>query len=211
MLRILSVPLAYLTAKTNDLDDIAQEVLEEAGLTEADMDDVPDFGQSTLKPPPVVKSTANLNWPTISTGQSYFEKSLINGHAEGDAEPSSYINGIDGGAGGGLGDWMGQDEAADEEEGEDEAGWDLDTEEITAQVDVGEEVVEGGDAGAGAVPGVSETELWVRNSPFAADHVAAGSFESAMQVTLHAICRASLSFFDSAFSVAQPSTWCCRL
>jgi hypothetical protein len=37
--------------------------------------------------------------------------------------------------------------------------------------------------GAGATPGVSETALWVRNSPFAGDHVAAGSFETAMQVS----------------------------
>jgi len=36
--------------------------------------------------------------------------------------------------------------------------------------------------GAGATPGPSETELWVRNSPLAADHVAAGSFETAMQL-----------------------------
>ena len=40
------------------------------------------------------------------------------------------------------------------------------------------------DLGAGATPGVSETELWTRNSPFAADHVAAGSFDTAMQVSL---------------------------
>jgi len=47
------------------------------------------------------------------------------------------------------------------------------------EVDV---VVEDEDLGAGATPGVTEPELWVRNSPFAADHVAAGSFDSAMQV-----------------------------
>ena len=33
-------PLAYLTAKTNGLSDLALEILEEAGLTEADVDDV---------------------------------------------------------------------------------------------------------------------------------------------------------------------------
>ncbi|GJJ15119.1 hypothetical protein Clacol_009394 [Clathrus columnatus] len=172
------LPLAYLTAKTNGLNEIAQEILEEAGLTEADMDDVPDFAQSTLKPPPIITSTANLNWPLISVGQSYFEKALINGHAEGGSgvEP----NGIDG-PNVGLDDWAGEDHV-EEEEVEDTAGWDLDTEEIEAQVDVGEEIAEGGDTGAGAAPGVSETEIWVRNSPFAADHIAAGSFETAMQL-----------------------------
>jgi len=34
----------------------------------------------------------------------------------------------------------------------------------------------------GAGVGLSEAELWARNSPIAADHVAAGSFETAMQL-----------------------------
>lgn len=50
-------------------------------------------------------------------------------------------------------------------------------------MEVEEDVVEEeADLGAGATPEVSETELWTRNSPFAADHIAAGSFETAMQV-----------------------------
>ncbi|KAF9079057.1 hypothetical protein BGX27_007150, partial [Mortierella sp. AM989] len=32
------------------------------------------------------------------------------------------------------------------------------------------------------VAGQSETEIWCQNSPLAADHVAAGAFESAMQL-----------------------------
>jgi hypothetical protein len=45
----------------NGLDELAVEILEAAGLTEADVDDVPTFGVSTLKPPPVVTSTTNIN------------------------------------------------------------------------------------------------------------------------------------------------------
>ena len=30
--------------------------------------------------------------------------------------------------------------------------------------------------------GVSDAEYWIRNSPLAADHIAAGSFETAMQL-----------------------------
>lgn len=56
-------------------------------------------------------------------------------------------------------------------------GWGLDEPESEQQAEEEEE-----DVGASAVEGVSELDLWVRNSPFAADHVAAGSFESAMQV-----------------------------
>lgn len=172
-------PLAYLTAKTNGLDEVAQEILSDAGLDDSDLEDVPSFNLSTLKPPPIVTSTSQFNWPLLSTGQSFFEKALVNGHIEGE-----YVNGIDDEAGVAVDDWMQEGKAVDEEDAEeDAAGWDLDTEEIEAQVDVGEEVAETeGEAGAGATPGVSETEMWTRNSPFAADHAAAGSFETAMQV-----------------------------
>ena len=67
-------PLAYLTAKTNGLEDIATEILEDAGLTEADMDDVPDFGRSTLAPPKVVTETTDLVWPAVPGGESFFDR-----------------------------------------------------------------------------------------------------------------------------------------
>jgi coatomer protein complex subunit alpha (xenin) len=56
-----------------------------------------------------------------------------------------------------------------------------------AEWDMGEEAEEE-DLGLGAVPelsaegGVSDAEYWIRNSPLAADHIAAGSFETAMQL-----------------------------
>ncbi|KIJ32143.1 hypothetical protein M422DRAFT_266074 [Sphaerobolus stellatus SS14] len=172
------LPLAYLTAKTNGLTDLAQEILDEAGLEESDLEDVPSFGPSSLKPPPVVTATSQLIWPSLSTGQSFFEKALVNGHVEGE-----YVNGVDDESGPAVDDWLREDRAVEEEDvEEDAAGWDLDTEEIEAQIDVGEEVAEVEGDAAGAAPGVSESEMWVRNSPFAADHVAAGSYESAMQL-----------------------------
>jgi hypothetical protein len=70
--------LAYITAKTNGLDDVADdvadEVLEATGLTKADIDDVPTFGTSSLKPPPVVTCTTNLNWPSVSIGEIFFDR-----------------------------------------------------------------------------------------------------------------------------------------
>ena len=172
-------PLAYLTAKTNGLDELALEILEVAGLSEADVDDVPSFGASTLKPPPVINKTTELNWPAINIGENYFEKALANGVLEG-GEP--YVNGIDGAAAGAsvLDDWA-KDEEVHEDIPPEEGGWDLD-----ADVDEAEEEEEAPEPeeelGAGITPGVSETALWVRNSPFAGDHVAAGYFETAMQV-----------------------------
>lgn len=175
--------LAYLTAKTNGLEDVALEILEVAGLTESDVDDVPSFGQSTLKPPSVVTSTTNLNWPALSTSESFFDRALANG-LEGGAD-IPYVNGVDGAgaASAALDDWAKEEEAVEDIAAE-EGAWDLDAdaedaEEAEKEEEVAEEEPE---LGAGATPGVSETELWTRNSPFAADHVAAGSFDTAMQV-----------------------------
>ena len=71
-------PLAYLTAKTNGLEGVAVEILEAAGLTEADVDDIPSFGASTLKPPPIITATTDLLWPSVSTGENFFDRALVN-------------------------------------------------------------------------------------------------------------------------------------
>ncbi|KAA1472048.1 Coatomer, alpha subunit [Dentipellis sp. KUC8613] len=176
-------PLAYLTAKTNGLDELASEILEDAGLTDADVDDVPDFGRTSLKPPPVVTDTTNLNWPSIPGGESFFDRALANGNLEaGAAEP--YMNGDHGAAASAaLDDWAKDEE--DQDLAADEDGWDLDAGGDVQAEDGGEEEAaeeEEEELGAGASPGVSETETWTRNSPFAGDHVAAGSFDTAMQL-----------------------------
>jgi len=170
------VPLAYLTAKTNGLDDLAAEILHQAGKTEADLEGLPPLHQSQLSIPQIITPTSSLNWPTVPTSENFFEKALVNGHIP----EAPYADGLDDMAASAAqperDEW---DEdgtrplAAEEEEG----GWDLEEEEDEAQTaeEEQEEEVIGG-------PGISEVEFWVRNSPFAADHVAAGSFETAMQL-----------------------------
>lgn len=186
-------PLAYLTAKTNGLDEIALEILETAGLTEADVDDVPEYGISTLKPPAVVTRTTDLNWPSLSTGESFFDRALANGNLEGGEVP--YMNGHDAAgaaASSALDAWAKEEEAEGLDVEED--GWDLDVgaEDAQQEASAEEEIVEDTELGAGASPGVAEPELWTRNSPFAGDHISAGSYESAMQVRTpfsRSVCR----------------------
>ncbi|KAJ6473546.1 coatomer subunit alpha-2 [Mycena vitilis] len=178
-------PLAYLTAKTNGLDELAQEILESAGLTEADVDDVPSFGVSTLKPPPVVTATTELNWPAVSTGQNFFDRALANGSLEAGVEPA-YVNGdAAAGASSALDAWAKDEEVHDDVDPE-EGGWELDADAGEYQgaepVDDAEVAGEEVEDLPGSTPGVSEVEHWVRNSPLATDHVAAGSFETAMQL-----------------------------
>lgn len=148
---------------------------------------MPSYGASSLKTPPVVTSTADLVWPSVSTGENFFDKALANGVLEGGAEPE-YLNGDAAGAHSALDAWAKEEE--EEEIDAEEAGWDLDAGEDEAAAVEADEAVEEEEEelGAGATPGANETELWVRNSPLAADHVAAGSFETAMQVSE---CKAS--------------------
>ncbi|CAK5274683.1 unnamed protein product [Mycena citricolor] len=176
-------PLAYLTAKTNGLPDLALEILEAAGLTEADVDDVPDFGQSTLRTPSIVTQTGEMNWPVIAGPGSVFEKALQEGFEGGVGE---YANGD-----AALDTWAkdAHQEAEDlleENVDPEEGGWELDGDAAGfegpgADAEDEDDQVEDEELPASA-PGVSETEHWVRNSPLAPDHVAAGSFETAMQL-----------------------------
>lgn len=134
-------------------------------------------------------STANLNWPSLSTGESFFDRALANGNLEGGEDHYANDDAAAASRSAALDSWAKDEETHDEIDPE-AGGWELDAGGEEAQAtasDEVEEVAEEADLGAGATPGVPETELWARNSPFAADHVAAGSFESAMQVCVSLI------------------------
>lgn len=165
------LPLAYLTAKSNGLEDVAQDILRKAGKTEADLEDLPPMSHMRLQIPQVVTPTTSLIWPQIATTENFFEKALASGALQA-APETSYVNSLD--------DMVEPEGGAGEtfEDAEEEAGdWGLDEPEEEATAEAEDE-----DAGASATEGVSELELWIKNSPFAADHVAAGSFETAMQL-----------------------------
>lgn len=165
-------PLAYLTAKSHGLEDEAQAILEASGLTE-DQISLPSIGKPKAAPKAVIP-TFKANWPVKASGASSFEKALLaedgdaaveaNGYGEEDllAEENAVANGV-------LEDGADDDEAVE--------GWDMGD---TSVPDVEEDFVnvEGPEAGAGS----SEADLWARNSPLAADHAAAGSFDTAMNL-----------------------------
>lgn len=170
-------PLAYMTAKSNGLVEECESILEATGLTE-DQITLPTLG-SPLTPPKPIVSTFKANWPTKATSQSFFEKALL-GQVEGlslEDEPAAKSNGFgfddaredDGTKGNGA--------LAEVDDDEDAAGWDM-GDDIVPEVESDFVNVESAEAGAGS----SEADLWARNSPLAADHVAGGSFETAMQL-----------------------------
>lgn len=179
-----TVPLAYLTAKSNGLVELAEDILAQAGLNEDDIAGVlPNVGRATIQPPPVVTATFDQNWPSVGVTESFFDRALA-AAASGEAAAGDYANGDDAGDRG-LDDWAGEDGIAIDgtaaaEEAED--AWDLSPEDEHDQA--GDDELEAEqideDLGGAIVAGIPESELWVRNSPLAADHVAAGSFETAM-------------------------------
>ena len=165
-------PLAYATAKAHGLDEQAQTILEAAGVTE-DQINLPSVGAPLAPAKPIVP-THKANWPTKAAASTVFEKAL-QGEDIGAEEPTA--NGHD------DEDLLGESEATGAaaelggDEDDDVGGWDMgDDGDAEAEDDFVE--VEGAEAGAGS----SEADLWARNSPLAADHVAAGSFETAMQL-----------------------------
>jgi coatomer protein complex subunit alpha (xenin) len=188
-------PLAYLTAQTNGLTDLAAEILASVGMTEEDVDDVPKFEASTLKLAPVITPTHQFNWPTISTGESFFEKALASGQVVVDKTVPQPNGDVEGDA---LDEWSREDTGglAEEAETADEGAWDVDdgAPELPEDVQISAE----GET-TGATPGISEAELWTRNSPFAGDHVAAGSFETAMQLLNRQVAAVNFTPLKSHF------------
>lgn len=162
-------PLAYLTAKSHGLTEEAESILEACGLTE-DQITLPSTAEPLKVPQPFVP-TFKANWPAKAAGHSSFEKALL---GEVGAVDEAGADGFE----------FEEDATEDaiakdtlEEDEEDASGWDM-GDDVNVEEDVDFVNVESPEAGAGS----SEADLWARNSPLAADHVAAGSFDSAMQL-----------------------------
>ncbi|CAA9956962.1 hypothetical protein PTNB73_04151 [Pyrenophora teres f. teres] len=191
-------PLAYATAKAHGLDEQAQSILEAAGVSEEQIK-LPSIG-SPLAPPKPIVPTHKTNWPTRAASSTVFEKAL-QGEVEGVGSEEPAANGY------GDEDLLGEPDAnhavadlgGDEED--DVGGWDMgDDGDVEAEDDFVE--VEGAEAGAGS----SEADLWARNSPLAADHVAAGSFDTAMQLLNRQVGAVNFAPLEERFQEIYQAT-----
>ena len=167
-------PLAYMTAKTHSLEEECQLILEASGLSEDELSS-PTLGRPQQSLAATV-STHGESWPAKAASHSFFERALL-GEVEGlDDEAVPAPNGLDQ-----IEDVDGVSKAPNglqrEEEEEDAEGWDI-GDDVAVEVESGLVDVGAVEAGAGS----SEADMWARNSPIAADHAAAGSFETAMQL-----------------------------
>jgi coatomer protein complex subunit alpha (xenin) len=159
--------------------DECAAILEVTGWTEEEIT-LPEH-QVHIPDPPLPIAPMQSNWPILPTSQSLLERALTdelgdlsleepatNGYAD---DLTVFEKGLSGTEGPDLINV--EDGESWEEVGESGGGWDMGEEEGEEEIlDIPETQAEG----------ISDAEYWIRNSPLAADHIAAGSFDTAMQL-----------------------------
>lgn len=162
-----------MTAKAHGMDEECQSILEASGLGE-DQVNLPSMGKP-LNPPKMIVPTFSKNWPTKAASHTVFEEALMSQMEGEDAEPAA--NGVVDGESEDLLGEAEQDGALEADEDEDAGGWDM-GDDVPVEPEGDFVHVDGAETGAGS----SEAEMWSKTSPIAADHVAGGAYESAMQL-----------------------------
>lgn len=157
-------PLAYATAKSNGLEDLAQQVLEASGQETA-----PSLGKLTPTAVPEPKLTPK-DWPLSAASQGFFDQAL-QGNIEGlsiEDETTDDVKDVSSAA---------DDAIFSDSPVEEDDGWDMGDEELDVEVPEEEEEEIEEESGLPGEPGA-----WVRNSKCAAGYIAAGAFEAAAQM-----------------------------
>ena len=187
-----------MTAKAHGLDEECQSILEASGVTEDEIK-LPAMGKPMTVPKPIVP-THSQNWPTKATSHTMFEEALMGKLEPGAEEPAT--NGmLNGDADDLLGEAepSGAMEVADEEE--DAGGWDM-GEDVPVEPDGDFVHVDGPEAGTGS----SEADMWSKTSPVAADHVAGGSYETAMQLLNRQVAAVNFKPLEDRFEEIYVAT-----
>ncbi|KAG1147533.1 hypothetical protein G6F37_002746 [Rhizopus arrhizus] len=208
LLDVGQLPLAYMTAKSHGLTEQAESILATAGKTEDEIE-LPSMDDALPSIPQPVVQLEDPNWPLLTVSKSFFEGAFIRQQQQqpqvaGDI--SSVMNkpnftydddAIDeaGGDWGDDDDDLGlaatvkptgddllntnDDEFGDAEEG---GGWDDDDLKAELDAELGHVAAKETAEFVAPTEGVSESMIWTQNSNIAADHIAAGAFDSAMQI-----------------------------
>lgn len=186
--------LAYLTAATHGLDDEAQDM---AAQIEAEGKEIPQLNPNAkLFKGPLPIQQADTNWPLLTVSRGFFEGQQMSRQAgtvsKALATTEAFDNEVDDGWGADAD--LKLDDEEDEEEMKDAletvsvgegAGWDVGDDDIELPEELANKLTQDskdGDFFVAPTKGVSQTQIWTNGSLLAADHVRAGSFESAFRV-----------------------------
>lgn len=155
-------PLAYTIARSNNLDDLAESILESEGVA-LDQITLPDLGSPSEAPQPMAVTG---KWPLKPSALSFLDKATM-GQLEDlsveekpETQPEAFAN-----------------EDVFEEAPVDDQGWDLGDEDLDIEPVAEEEPETDNDDVSSA-----ELKSWKKNTHCAAGYVAAGSFEAASQM-----------------------------
>jgi len=183
------LPLAYVTAATHGLTEIADRLAGELG---EDVPSLPEGKTRSLLIPPA-PLTACGDWPLLRVMRGIFEGGLdATGRAE---QEEDYDD-----AGGDWGDEdleivdasnviengdVGHAEGSEtnEEDGEEEGGWDLEDLELPPEADTPKATGPARSAlFVAPTPGMPVSQIWTQKSSLAGEHAAAGNFDTAMRL-----------------------------
>ncbi|KAJ8767168.1 hypothetical protein K2173_013565 [Erythroxylum novogranatense] len=179
-------PLAYATARVHGLQDVAERLATELG------DNIPSFPEgkrpSLLMPPAPIMCAGD--WPLLRVMKGIFEGGLDNlgrGAADEDEEAAEAdwgeeldmvdVDGLQ------NGDVTAILEAGDVAEENEEGGWDLEDLELPPEAETPRASVSArSTVFVAPTPGMPVSQIWTQRSSLAAEHAAAGNFDTAMRL-----------------------------
>lgn len=181
------LPLAYVTAATHGLQDVAERLAAELG------DNIPALPEgkvpSLLMPPSPL--LCGGDWPLLRVMKGIFEGGLDNvgrGAQEEDEEAADAdwgedldIVDVEGMQNGDIG--VVDEDGEVHEENDDEGGWDLEDLELPPDVDTPQAAASARSlVFVAPTPGMPVSQIWTQKSSLAGEHAAAGNFETAMRL-----------------------------
>ncbi|XP_014493878.1 coatomer subunit alpha-2 isoform X2 [Vigna radiata var. radiata] len=181
------LPLAYVTASVHGLHDVAERLAAELG------DNVPSVPkgkvQSLLIPPSPV--SCGGDWPLLRVMRGIFDGGFNNTERDADDEEYEAADGdwgeeldmvdVDALQNGDVSAILDEVEVAEEDD--EEGGWDLEDLELPPEAETPKVSVSSrSSVFVAPTPGMAVSQIWIQRSSLAADHVAAGNFDTAMRL-----------------------------
>ncbi|KAK6946303.1 Coatomer, alpha subunit, C-terminal [Dillenia turbinata] len=181
------IPLAYITAAVHGLEDVAERLSDKLG---ENVPALPEGKKPSLLIPPA-PILCGGDWPLLRVMRGMFEGGLDNagrGAAEEDEEAADGDWGeeldmvdVDGVQNGDIAEVLEDGEVGDENE--EEGGWDLEDLELPPEAETPRASVSARSAVFVApTPGMPLSQIWIQRSSLAAEHAAAGNFDTAMRL-----------------------------
>ncbi|XP_051149994.1 coatomer subunit alpha-1-like [Andrographis paniculata] len=179
------LPLAYITAAVHGFRDIAERLSSELG---ENVPTLPEGRKASLLIPPRPVLCAG-DWPLLMVSKGIFEGGLddtgkdeheyYEEAADADWGESLDIGEVDNLNNGDITTVLDVDVA---DENDDEGGWDLEDLDLHVDTETPRASTKGPSVFVAPTPGMPVTQIWVQRSSLAAEHAAAGNFDTAMRL-----------------------------